>query len=137
VRGVRSAAYLDWRYARHTMWPHDTLCARRAGGLAGFLVWRKAEHGTLSIAELVDGGDPGVARALVKALSSLGRKRGASALSVETLARSPSAERFRDLGFVKRGDGPGPVVYPPPGSPLAGDLLDPRHWWFVGGDRDI
>jgi len=136
VRGVRSAAYLDWRYRRHTMWKHGVLCARRGGDLVGFAVWREAGD-VLGIAELVDGQDLGVARALVKALASLGRKRGAAALSAETLAGSPSAARFRDLGFVKRGDGPGPVVYVPPGSPVGPELLDARHWWFLGGDRDI
>ena len=137
VRGTRSAAYLDWRYARHTMWPHETLCARRGGALQGFLVWRNADQGVLSIAELVDGGDLGVARALVKALALLGRARGATALSVEALQGSPAAERFEELGFVKRGEGPGPVVYLPPGSPLAPGLLEARHWWFLSGDRDI
>lgn len=137
ARGVRSAAYLDWRYARHTMWPHETLCARRRGALAGFLVWRASAPGALSIAELVDGGQKDVARALVKALSALGRARGATALSVEALAGSPAADRFDDLGFLKRGDGPGPVVYLPPGTPVASDLLHPRHWWFLAGDRDI
>jgi hypothetical protein len=137
VRGIRSAAYLDWRYARHTMWPHETLCARRGAVLEGFLVWRAAGHGAVSIAELVDGGDLGVARALVKALASLGRSRGATALSVEVLQGSPAAGRFHELGFVKRADGPGPVVYLPPASPLAPELLDARHWWFLAGDRDI
>ncbi|MCK6458966.1 MAG: GNAT family N-acetyltransferase [Planctomycetes bacterium] len=136
VRGARSAAYLDWRYRRHTMWKHGVLCARRGGDLLGFIVWREAGE-VFGIAELVDGGDTGVARALVKALASLGRQRGATALSAETLAGSPSSDRFRDLGFVKRGDGPGPVVYVPPGSPVGPDLLDARHWWFLGGDRDI
>jgi ribosomal protein S18 acetylase RimI-like enzyme len=136
VRGARSAAYLDWRYRRHTMWKHGVLCARRGGELLGFVVWREAGD-VLGIAELVDGGDAGVARALVKALCSLGRKRGATALSVETLAGSPSSAWFDALGFVKRGDGPGPVVYAPAGSPVAPELLDARHWWFLGGDRDI
>jgi len=137
VRGVRSAAYLDWRYARHTMWPHGTFCARRGGALTGFLVWRAAEQGVLLVAELEDGGDPRVGRALVKALASLGRSRGATGLSVEVLAGSPAAARFARLGFVKRGDGPGPVVYLPPDGPLARELVDARHWWFLAGDRDI
>ncbi len=137
VRGVRSAAYLDWRYARHTMWSHETLCARRGGALQGFLVWRAAEQGVLSIAELEDGGDHGVARALVMALAALGRSRGATGLSVEVLAGSPAAERFACLGFVKRGEGPGPVVYLRPDAPVAPELVDARHWWFVAGDRDI
>lgn len=137
VRGARSAAYLDWRYARHTMWPHGTLCARRKGALAGFLVWRAPEPPRMSIAELVDGGDMGVARALVKALAALGRARGAATLSAEVLAKSPAAERFRDLGFVLRGEGPGPVVYLPPGASMPADLLSAGHWWFVEGDRDI
>ncbi len=137
VRGIRSAAYLQWRYARHTMWPHETLCARRGGALLGFLVWREPEPGVLSVAELVDGGDLAVARALVRALAHLGRARGASALSVETLQGSPAADRFKELGFAKRDEGPGPVVYLPPGASASSDLLHPRHWWFLAGDRDI
>jgi hypothetical protein len=136
VRGARSAKYLEWRYRGHTMWPHGALCARRGGELRGFLVWR-ADRDVLWVAELVDGGDLGVARALVKALAGVGRKRRAAALSVETLAGSPASERFKSLGFVKRGDGPGPVVYLPPGSPVSKELLDARRWWFLGGDRDI
>jgi GNAT superfamily N-acetyltransferase len=136
VRGVRSAAYLDWRYARHTMWPHGTLCARRNGELLGFVVWHR-ERESLVVAELVDGGDLGVARALVRALGARGRREGATTLSVETLAGSPASDRFGELGFLKRGDGPGPVVYVPPGSVVREDLLSARNWWFLGGDRDI
>jgi hypothetical protein len=137
VRGARSAAYLEWRYARHAMWPHRTLCARRGGALEGFLVSRETEPGAISVAELVDGGDPGVARALVLAVVREGRARGARSLSVQTLAGSPAAGRFAQLGFVKREEGPGPVVYLPPGTSFAAELLDPRHWWFLEGDRDI
>lgn len=136
VRGARTAAHLDWRYRRHTMWPHGVLCARRGGELLGFAVWR-ADGKILWVAELVDGGDLGVARALVKGLAAVGRGRRASSLSVETLAGSPASDYFGSLGFVKRGDGPGPVVYAPPGSPAKPDLLEARHWWFLGGDRDI
>lgn len=137
VRGVRSSAYLEWRYARHTMWPHHALCARRGGALAGFLVWREPDPGCLSIAELVDGGDIAVGRALVKALAASGRRRGATTLAVETLAGSPAAERFAALGFLKRGDGPGPVVWCPPGVEPQADFLKASRWWFLGGDRDI
>ncbi|HEX5138158.1 MAG TPA: GNAT family N-acetyltransferase [Planctomycetota bacterium] len=136
VRGARTAAYLDWRYARHTMWKHGVLSARRGGALVGFAVWREAGS-AFGIAELVDGGDLGVARALVKGLAAVGRRRGATALSVETLAGSPASERFESLGFLRRGDGPGPVVYVPPGSALPADAVAARHWWFLGGDRDI
>jgi len=138
VRGVRSSEYLEWRYARHTMWPHHALCARRGGALAGFLVWREKDPGCLSIAELVDGGEPGVGRALVKALAATGRQRGATSLSVETLAGSPAARHFDGLGFVKRDEGPGPVVWLPANATgLPAGFLDASRWWFLEGDRDI
>jgi hypothetical protein len=134
VRGARTSAYLAWRYARHAMWPHHALCARRAGVLKGFLVWRDAGEGVLSVSELVDGGDLAVSRSLVRALLKLGRARGMTSVSVETLARSPASGRFQELGFVKRGEGPGPVVHL---GTLPPSLADARHWWFLGGDRDI
>jgi hypothetical protein len=135
VRGVRSAAYLDWRYARHATLPHGTLCARRGGDLAGYLVWRRVEPGSLSVAEIA--GDIDVARALVARLAKEGRSLGADSLSVQTLAGSPAAELLARLGFVKREEAPGPVVYLPPGTSLPRDLLEPRHWWFLEGDRDV
>jgi len=135
IRGVRSAAYLEWRYRRHAMWPHRTLTARRGGELVGYLVWREAEPGVLIVAELVCAGDEAVARALVGRLAALGRGQGATSLAVEVLKGSPAAALFQRLRFVKRGEGPGPVVYAPGGA--APGLLDPARWWFLGGDRDI
>jgi hypothetical protein len=137
VRGVRSSAYLAWRYGGHTMWPHHAIVARQGGVLKGFVVWREQDPGSLSIAELVDGGELAVGRALVKALAATGRRRRAASLSVETLAGSPAAERFEVLGFLKREEGPGPVVWVPPGAPQPSGFLDASRWWFLTGDRDI
>ena len=136
VRGARSAAYLNWRYARHAMWSHGALCARRGGKLLGFLVWRQAEPGIVSIAELV-AGEPAVARALVRSLTAVAREKKAISLSVQVLAGSPAVDLFRQTRFFMRDEGPGPVVYTPEGSPVGDLVADARNWWFLEGDRDI
>ena len=86
VAGVRSTAYLEWRYRRHAVWRHDILCARRGGTLLGFLVARTVVPEVLAVAELVTSDNVHVLRALTSALVRLGRERGADAINTEVLA---------------------------------------------------
>jgi len=136
VSGVRDAAYLEWRYRRHTMWTHDVLCARRDGELHGFAVLRQEEPGVLALVDLcAAGADTG--RALAAAAVAHARERGAEALHAQALEEGPAATLLKRVGFVRREGGAGPVPWFPPDHPSGAALGDRARWWLMGGDRDI
>jgi len=138
VTGRRSAAHLRWRYGLHPVWPHETLCARDAGGLVGFAAFRFPPPGdVLAITELHAPAGGKLRAALVAELARIGRERGARALGTQALEGSPAAPVLRELGFSARETGTGPVVFHAPESALARFVDDPAAWWMLEGDRDV
>ncbi len=137
VRGVRDAAYLNWRYRRHTMWRHAIICARRDGRLAGYAVLRHRESKVVSLVDLQSEEDESVCRRLVAEAVHWARCRDAEALDVEVLGGSASARLVRSLGFIRRQEQVGPVAFFSRRSPHAAKLAAANNWWLMGGDRDI
>jgi hypothetical protein len=131
VAGVRDAAYLTWRYARHPIWRHATLVASRGAEMVGYAIHRPDEQGNLEIVEYA-GPD-----ALLAALLARARQGGAESVVAQAMEGSASERFFRSRGFRPRGEGSGAVRYALPGSPAAALVGDPANWWMVEGDRDV
>ncbi|MEE8106617.1 MAG: GNAT family N-acetyltransferase [Planctomycetota bacterium] len=137
VFGLRSAAYLRWRYAQHTMWPHEALCVKSDGALIGFAFFRCSEEGCLTVTDLQAPAGRGARQALLGELCAMARARGLERVQAEFPDGTPSARMAADLGFVVREAGPGIVLFVDDMSPFASTLRNPENWWMMGGDRDI
>jgi hypothetical protein len=136
VLGVRDAAYLNWRYRKHTMWRHDVLCARRHGSLVGYAILRSVTRGSVTLMDLYADADP-VGERLAAEAVEWARSRDAEALYVEVLSRSGTARMARALGFTGQDGGVGPLTFFPVESAYATTLEGADNWWLMGGDRDI
>jgi hypothetical protein len=137
VRLCRSSAYLTWRYLQS--WPakHEVLCARAAGRLVGYLVFREEIDEAIEMVDLTTTPDADVRRALVDALVEVARARGAASLWATALSGSLTAGVLPELGFVRREASTGAVVYGPTAAPeTAVALSDPNNWWTLKGDED-
>lgn len=137
VVGLRTAAFLNWRFARHPLRCHETLCARRGGQLLGCLIFRTAASKVISVVELIGGLDEDIVRALLVKLIALARSRGVERLQAPVLENCPVAAMLENSGFHERQRGPGPVVYAPPASAVADTVKRSKLWWMVEGDRDV
>lgn len=138
VRGVRSAAYLTWRYLGHTDAPHDILCARDGNVLLGYLVFRPRAPQVLAIVDVVTRGEPDIAAALITELVALGRARGAAALWATVLDGSPAQSLFPRHGFVARETAPGVALYGPQAPAAVTEAISAaRSWWMLEGDEDV
>lgn len=134
-RVARSAAYVKWRFVDNAMWRHQVLAAYAKGGrLAGYLVHRDGENDTIKVLDVVAPGDARVARALLGAVLGVGWATAKRGLSVTVLAGSPAERLVGELGFWKRQDGPGVVLW---SRAERRGLDDPGQWWMVEGDEDV
>jgi len=137
VRGVRDAAYLEWRHRLHPIWRNETLCARRHGELLGYVIFRRIEEGAIEIVELEALPEPRLRAALLHHVVASARERKVGVVSVQALAGSPAAELFGGLGFVEREQGTPTIPYTRKDSPLGPTLADAANWWMIEGDRDV
>src|SRR5262249_7731623 len=92
VLGVRDAAYLNWRYVRHTMWRHDILCARRNGVLVGYAILRRGDGGRVTLMDLYAEPDKGIREGLAAMAEDWARAHGARGVTLEVLTRSATAQ---------------------------------------------
>jgi hypothetical protein len=137
VAGVRDAAYLNWKHLRHAMWAHTLVCARRSQRLVGFVVLRAAPGANLALTDLFAEDDDQARRGLLARVVAIARERGAEMIQAQAVAGGAYASLLRELGFVPREQGPGPVPIAPSGDPARATLESPDSWWLTEGDRDI
>ena len=136
VEGVRSAAYLNWRYRKNVMWRHEVFCARRSGTLLGYAVARLDAAESVTLAEMAPIQDSKVHKALLVAALALARERGAAVLVTHGLTDSPVTRVFRDLGFIPRPTAASSVCCLLSSSGALGELLGRgASWWMIEGDR--
>src|ERR1700687_4291666 len=131
IRGIRDAAYLNWRYLKHTMWHHTIMCARTGGQLVGYAVLRHGSSAVVSLLDLQPHDDEGVCGCLVSEALQWARDHGASSLDVEVVRGSASAGLVHTLRFIRRETNVGPVAFVPPLSPHAAQLAAPHSWWVM------
>ncbi len=135
VQGVRSAAFVRWRYAEHTEVAHEILCARRAAELAGYAILRLTSPDVVSLVDCFAPDDADVHRALLVKVVRRARELGADAVSATAPAGSPAADLLDRLGFVARELQAGPVVVAAGGVVPA--VQKAQNWWMLEGDRDV
>jgi len=137
VVGLRTAEYLTWRFARHALWRHEAVCARRDGELVGCVVVQTADPRQIGVMELIADDDPPVLQALTAGLLALGRSRGAGTLSAPVLAGGPAGAMLERMGFSERESSYGPIIFVPTEGAPAIPVTDAAQWWMVEGDRDV
>lgn len=139
VCGVRSAAFLDWRYRQCTTAAHSTLglFAPGDGRLLGYAVY-KVEEGKALVTDLFAEDLDRAAEAVLLALSRALRREGADSLSLQYVGSPAFAGPLRRAGFVLRPRRRALVVLPgllP--EALRPRVLDPESWFVLDGDLDI
>ncbi len=137
VVGLRTVAFLNWRFTHHPLRRHETLCARRGRQLVGCLIFRPVTSKTISIVELIGELGEDVVRALLVKLIALARSRGVERLQTPVLENCPITAMLENIGFHERQRGLGPVVYTPSTSAVADTVKRSKLWWMVEGDRDV
>ncbi len=134
-RVARSGAYVKWRFIENVTGQHEIIAAYRRGGrLAGYVVFRDAEDRTMKVLDLVAPDDGRVAQALLGAVLGSAHARRKRGLAVTTLAHGRAERLIESLGFWKREDGPGVVIW---SKEKQHGLYDPGQWWLVEGDEDV
>lgn len=146
---VRDRECLHWRYVQNPAEAFRMLEARRGGNLAGYLamrIWSEGEGQIATVLDLVDCGDPEVARMLLDAASCQATREGVDFLR---MAASPSTgveENFR----AHKGWRPAPVgtdyvvfkALPPDleaygQAQTAATISQGNRWFYCQGDSDF
>jgi hypothetical protein len=137
---LKSAAYLNWRYARHPLYSHTLLECRRRGELTGYAVIRGC-----NLLELCSGGSAEVCRALLVAADNIWNKEN-SVMRHGWFLGEPLLEReLRENGWLKYDLGSRPfglypaqplICYVNPGIEQAKAALKKENWRFSMGDVD-
>ncbi len=135
VSGLRSAAYLNWRYLDSPLGGHEVIAVAGSEACEGFaVVRREGRHAVLR--ELV--AEPGSAaiHALLSHVVARLRRVGTQTLSAPILDTSPLVPVLRRWGFHAREWTPF-VVVTGGASPLADVVGRGQHWMLADGDRDV
>jgi GNAT superfamily N-acetyltransferase len=132
----RDLAYLRWRYGAAPLLDYRAVTEERGGELAGLALFRVRPRGALwesTIAEVLAGGDPAVARRLLRRAA---RAAPVDHLTLHAPARSPLARAAAQSGFL-----PSPAGIRLVANPLTAGLLpdptDLRAWAFSLGDLEV
>jgi hypothetical protein len=132
VVGVRSAAFLAWRYPGATI---ATLSRRGDGALAAYAVVEMEQAtGAAHLRDLF--GHHADLGPLVDLLLPTLRRRGAASLSVRLLGAPLVRDLLTRRGFVVRGEGRTVVVQPGVESGPGGQLANPDQWHLFDVDED-
>lgn len=132
----RDLAYLRWRYGAAPLLDYRAVTEERDGGLAGLAVFRMRPRGGLwesTLAEVLAGGDPAVARRLLRRVA---RAAPADHLTLAVPPGSAAARAATRAGFL-----PSPVGISMVANPLRPGLRpDPSRlgsWSLTLGDLEV
>jgi hypothetical protein len=132
----RDLAYLRWRYGAAPLLDYRAVTEERDGRLAGLAVFRVRPRGGLwesTVAEVLAGGDPAVARRLLRRVA---RAAPADHLTFAAPAGSAAARAATRAGFL-----PSPVGISMVANPLRpGVRPDPSRlgsWSLTLGDLEV
>jgi GNAT superfamily N-acetyltransferase len=133
MRTLRTAEFLNWRYQSYPGKMHETVTARRAGILVGYVVFTKDKEDT-SIVDLSSVDEPSViARLLAAAVERL-RQYGAATVSMNAGDKHPWNDIFYRAGFRPREGSPVVVCVSPGGTQALADFQ--HNWYLMRGERD-
>jgi hypothetical protein len=130
--GIRSAAYLNWRYVHHPHSSHRLVVARRGEELIGYAVlitdstewWLTDIFGTM---------DRRIITGILSYVRRLAQGASAEKVTASILSGSPFSDAFRAAGFYPRERHP--VVISAPNE-TAGPLQTQTKWFLMHGDRE-
>ena len=136
VAGVRSAAYLNWRYLDSPRGGHEVVAVVGSDdGCEGFaVVRREGRHAVLR--DVVSEPDSPAVHALLRGVVTELRRGGVQTLSAPVLETSPLVPVLRRWGFHPRESAPF-VVVTGVDDPLRDVVGHGRHWLLTDGDRDV
>jgi hypothetical protein len=141
IVGEKTAAYLDWRYARFTTKTYRffTLAERRGGALAGFVVYT-VRDGKVFVDDLFAADQAETLDQLLRGFVARMRDEGHASVYLSFVGPAAWAARFERLGFW-RGTDPGRqlVVFVGDGADaaLAAAVADENQWFLCDGEMDI
>jgi hypothetical protein len=139
IQGVRSSAYLNWRYAglRSAGYRFVSLVERSTGALAAYLVY--ASDGEVAlVADLFAPRLDRVVDVIVLHLALRLRRTKVRTLYVTYFGDEALGRRLEALQFFRRPPDRRVIVYVPPGTPtgLAQLVVDPKRWMMFDGELD-
>jgi GNAT superfamily N-acetyltransferase len=130
---LRTADYLNWRYADHPERKYEILTARRGGKLWGYAVMRmNGSHATVDDL-LVETEMTG--RVLLARAADAARKRGAHTLSASWRPSGPGKHMLASSGFHAREESPVVLMKLPAANGIDMARLT-ASWHVTAGDQD-
>lgn len=138
ILGVRSAAYLRWRYERHPVNRYEIFTLMRADDLCGYVCFRMADGACLIDDIFAESGGAVVSELLRAFLRHLREQQIATTVTVN-INSSYLNIPWRRFGFSRRADFQHVLVAP--GGTGSGDLLTSvsgkAGWHIAAGDKDV
>lgn len=138
IIGVRSSAFLRWRYTDCPLQKYVTLAlAEGTGGrLLGYITWYGGEDEQLRLADWATDGSAGAAEDLLAGMIRWARRNGAASISAESLGAPALEGVLRQFGFVNRECNARLMVT---ASPAVDPVLRQAAggWYFLRGDENI
>lgn len=140
IEGVRSVAYLDWRYRRfhsntYRFFYLEEAVTRR---IAGYLVYT-TKDGDVTIADLLtEGRGPIVERLLIE-FAAFQRRAGSSSIRATYIGADEFGERLKALGFIQRPNQRSLLAYFGADTPaeLKETVLEKKNWLMFDPELDI
>ena len=130
----RGAAYVDWRYLRNPIRPHEIVTVHQDGRLAAWAAL--AQDGrTGALVDVFGVPDPELIESAVEAAVAALARRGCATVSVSLLDSHPWVALFRRLGFSPRESSP-VILHPLPASGLSAAALAAAPMFLTQGDHD-
>lgn len=137
VTGERTAAYLNWRFARCPDRRYTALALERAPAtIAGYAVW-SIRGDTAMIADLVTENTARDAVPLVAEVLRRLRDKGVAAVQMRYFGSADLPRALRILGFRAHRSTRSVVMWAAPDAPRASTLRDPQQWYLLEGDADL
>jgi len=144
LRFVRDARTLRWRYSEHPLHQYSTLVALKAGEIVGFVVVSQRylfDTDALLICDLCAvEGDRNTETALLDAVQSMAKERGASVIAAQALRASTTALSLGRMGFIRVPQRVNPKPFRMVATTytdLGTKALEPDRWAFSWGDMDV
>ncbi len=136
IATVLGKDFLNWRFHEHPIWKHRIVCARRAGRLLGFGVFKEVDESVCVVVEVV-GADDVTIVALLNYMLRLACRTHADRIDAPVPASAPLAKSLLDSGFFERESNIGPTIFASPEYASDTRIVSKMDWCMTEGDRDV
>lgn len=141
--GVRSAAYLNWRYGQHPLYRYRTLAWVEQGKLLGYITLTEREVFDIPAVFIVDAlacpSAPKVLQTLIKHAASVTRATGHALMATQVIQGSTLQRAFAQAGLLTVPKRLCPKSFALTFHPLSGHAQQPalNRWHLTWGDMDV